>query len=338
MKFIFYYSIEFFKDLLLKSKDFLLELHMGFKSIKEIIMEKIKGNKKDTFMEFSDDDLKLESDNENAALEALSRPLSKKNFVKDSIPNNKRKKVKEFWYWSIWYTIKTWLSAIPKFQLFQSIAIFLMFILLIGVFTSRSNTSPRDERAYGTLRKMQQLKKSHSYYANITEEEIYHVWKDLFLGVTYQRDGNLKYKTADCIGAVFAFLQYYGYAGQIMNVDTLDDSITKLHAAGLQKIRTNMYQVKTGDIIIFNPINGISHVGIVECVRGGYILYVDMNGAVSASENFIPWNDPGKWGRIKKIAEVSYPFWCGDVWKEYSEKTDIIDDPTIRETPRKINN
>jgi hypothetical protein len=332
MKIYFYFILEVFKDFLLKTKDFLLKLYTGFKSIKESVMEKTKGNKNNKNNKYTEEE-DLDLKDENEVFEALSRPLTKKNYINDVLPIHKRARAAHFWYWNIYYTFTEWLKTIPKFQIIQSVAMFLMFVLLIGALTSRNPEPTRDERAYGTLRKMQQLKKTHTYYSNLSEEEIYHIWKDLFLGVRYQMDGNLKYKTADCVGGVFAFLQYYGYAGQIMNVNTLNDTITKLNAAGLQKIRQSIYQCKPGDIIIFNPINGIAHVGIVECVRGNYILYVDINGAVGPAENWIQWNDAGKWGRINKIAEVSYPFWCGDVWKEYSEKNDIIEDSTPRELP-----
>jgi len=235
------------------------------------------------------------------------------------------------WLLYVWEKFFVWFKNTSKFNLFVSAILLILVSMMFSVY--HDNKYPKENKkfeydgSFGTVRKMQQLKKSHTYYSNITPEEIYHKWTDMFYDVSYRKNGSLKFDQADCVAAVHTWLQYYGYQRKIENVQGFDTTITKLNAAGFQKIRKSLREVSPGDIIIFNPrAVGSWHIGIVvrTVPQRNQVIYADMNGLGGMGFREVAWNSPGQWGKIRTIAEVSYPFFAGDVWEEYTKDPSML--------------
>jgi len=176
---------------------------------------------------------------------------------------------------------------------------------------------------HGSVREqLKELRRSHDAYRKATPGQLLDVWTNRFIDAEYRRNGNVKFRQYDCISAVYHFLVDDWGANLVMeNVEGLNGRAEKLNKDGRLKIRKSYNDICPGDLIIFTPISGRWHVGVVydkKSTRGGRrIYYVDVNaydrgmGVYSLEHNS---------SRIHKIIEVSYALWIGDLYDEWVEE------------------
>ncbi len=66
--------------------------------------------------------------------------------------------------------------------------------------------------------------------------------------------------------------------------------------------------IKHNNLIVFKPIRGTWHVGIVWGVRNGILRYVDMNGKTSLGVKEMSFKSK----RIYKVYKIGFDFFAGD--------------------------
>jgi hypothetical protein len=162
------------------------------------------------------------------------------------------------------------------------------------------------------------IKTKWEYYAEkLSSEEIEIIWYNNFKNVEYRSGGvTEKFGTADCVDAVYMFLRKLGYPGMTRNVPETKSLAQQLNKAGLIIFKPSK-DAKCGDIIIFKPINGIAHIGIVTTIKNGYILYVDVNGSIGMGlREKIIFSDY----RIDIVFSPSWEFWIYD-WNKKENKS-----------------
>lgn len=176
--------------------------------------------------------------------------------------------------------------------------------------------SPHKEFGVSIQQRLDELKKGHNYYTKVaTKEELMVKWIEMFSRSRYRRDGNPKYNEYDCISAVIHFFWRWNSNIFLENVKALKSRSEKLSALSQLEIRKTYTRVKPGDIIIFNPIRGNWHCGIIYDKKNGYILFMDVNAVIMGSGmgqyKFKNWKE--KSDRINMIIEPSYSLWIGNL-------------------------
>lgn len=154
------------------------------------------------------------------------------------------------------------------------------------------------------------VKKAFTYFKKrMTKQEMMTLWIDLFSNVKYKVNGTLKFNTADCLSAFYEFLWAVGAKCNMRDIPKLRYIFTSQVRAGEAFKRRSHRQARHGDVIIFRPIKGRWHIGIVFESEGRTISYMDMN--VRSNMGFRETNFYNK--RIYAIYSIEYPFFAEEV-------------------------
>lgn len=184
--------------------------------------------------------------------------------------------------------------------------------ILERIVTSNENDSVILPKKFRTSiqHKINELKNSHNYYIKVaTKEEFIVRWIWMFSNAKYKNDGNPKYGEYDCISAVVYYLWSWGSNIKLENIPSLNNRAELLSKLNQLDIRSSAKEVKPGDIVVFNPLKGIWHCGVVWNITDkGDVQYMDVNGRTGIG--FGRYNFGNE--RIHKIYGVSYSLWVGD--------------------------
>jgi hypothetical protein len=195
---------------------------------------------------------------------------------------------------------------------------FIIMILLIPVLLVILLTSLKPKTKYvvrkdenicmSTKDKLNEAFESYKYYTEkITEEELAVKWLKMFSQYTYKMGGDPKFNQLDCIGSVWFFLKSLGYQGPMVDVNGFYEQLERQ-----SKKINNFLSVRHTHIIVFQPINGIPHIGIIykKSTNYGYVQYMEMTGVTGNFDfNRIRIDDP----RIKGIYQISFDQWKGSI-------------------------
>lgn len=162
------------------------------------------------------------------------------------------------------------------------------------------------------------LQRSHLYYTTeMTKEELDYVWAKLYSKARYESGGDGKHKRFDCLSSVWYALKYFGAYLILEDIPSMVNRFTTLEKLGRITVRNrNGYDVRTGDIIVFNPVKGRWHVGLVYQRVNGYIQYLDFNAAVGMDRPKVRIGDPS----IRIIVQPSFDYWTGELLAEKQER------------------
>jgi len=165
------------------------------------------------------------------------------------------------------------------------------------------------------LERIKELSISWEKFKNMSPTEKMNRWIRMFNGWTYKQNGDPKYKTADCVGAIYTYFFSLGANIQLENVDWLNKRVENLNERDQCAFRTDVNQIQSGDLIIMVISDSNKHVGmVIDTTSTGLIRYVDMNVyTMTWGFDQIKFGD----GRIKHIADMSKPLWFGDFFKEF---------------------
>jgi hypothetical protein len=196
-----------------------------------------------------------------------------------------------------------------------------LFILIISIlicigsvlatkFTLESMYSSKKEFKVSIYERLDELKKSHNYYKKIaTREEFIVKWIEMFSGATYKNDGDPKKGEYDCLGAVVEYLRRWGANVKLENIPLIIQRTELLSKLNQLDIRKSIREVRPGDIVIFKPVKGIYHLGVIwNTTPSGDILYMDMNSRTSIGFETLNFGSD----KIFRVMEVSFSFWYGN--------------------------
>lgn len=217
-------------------------------------------------------------------------------------------------------TQKIWQIAhypIKKLNWFSFITILIMVASITFGFMNYKASHTRESgvgyEQFGIMNQLEQLKKSHEYYTKVaTKEERLMRWVMEFSNWKYQTDGDPKKHAGDCVGAVYHYFQKWGSNFQLENIPWLITRTQNLASRGELKIRKNIGEICSGDLIILKINNSNQHLGIVYTVQGSWVQYMDMNVATNMGLEKIQWGSP--W--ITSVCEISYSLWIGNLMVE----------------------
>ena len=86
--------------------------------------------------------------------------------------------------------------------------------------------------------------------------------------------------------------------------------VRALEENGVRVIRKNIYEVRSGDLIILDYGGDNKHIGQVMDTPNGYIRYASVNaGLLTEGEDYIRWGDP----RIAAVIFICFDLWAGDL-------------------------
>jgi len=181
--------------------------------------------------------------------------------------------------------------------------------VLTTKFAFESLYSSKKEFKVSIYERLDELKKSHNYYKKIaTREEFIVKWIEMFSGATYKNDGDPKKGEYDCLGAVVEYLRRWGANVKLENIPLIIQRTELLSKLNQLDIRKTAREVRPGDVVIFKPIKGTWHLGVVwNTTSSGDILYMDMNSRTSIGFETIGFSND----KIFRIMEVSFSFWYG---------------------------
>lgn len=211
------------------------------------------------------------------------------------------------------YPIKklNWLSFITVIVLFVSITFGIM-----NYKASHTRESGVGYEQFGIMNQLEQLKKTHEYYTKVaTKEERLMRWVMEFSNWKYQTDGDPKKHEGDCVGAVYHYFQKWGANFQLENIPWLITRTNNLASRGELKIRKNISEVHSGDLIILKVSESNQHLGVVYTTQGNWIQYMDMNVATNMGLEKIQWGN----GWITSVCEISYSLWIGNLMTELNK-------------------
>ena len=188
-----------------------------------------------------------------------------------------------------------------------------LLVCIVSVLITKFSLKPvpytKQEFKVSIYERLNELKKSHNYYTKIaTKEEFIVKWIEMFAGATYKNDGDPKKGEYDCLGAVIEYLRRWGANVKLENIPRIIQRTEYLSKLNQLDIRKSAREVRPGDVVIFKPINGTWHLGVVwNTTTSGDILYMDMNGRTSIGFETIGFSN----NKIYRIIEVSFSFWYG---------------------------
>lgn len=172
-----------------------------------------------------------------------------------------------------------------------------------------SKSKPKEFKV-SIYQRLDELKKSHNYYKKIaTKEEFIVRWIEMFSNATYKNDGDPKKGEYDCLGAVIEYLRRWGANVKLENIPLIIQRTELLSKLDQLEIRKSSKNVRPGDILIFKPVKGTYHLGIIwNITKNGDVQYMDMNSRTGIGFETLGFGND----KIFRIMEVSYSFWYGD--------------------------
>lgn len=224
---------------------------------------------------------------------------------------------KEKWYIKLWENLTTQLTGINKLGIIISfvVAIGITAVITMFIIPKGFEQTKMEDAKFGILQRLEGLKQSHNYYTKMaTKDELLVSWIKQFSEWTYKLGGDTRNNSGDCSGAVFQFLRSWGANVNFGDVKSIVSLAENLAARGELKIRKNISEVRSGDIIVTqqsssNPI----HVGIIYDTANGYVRYIDVNSIVQGMGFEKQKFDSAG---IYAIYEVSYSMWVGDLMQK----------------------
>lgn len=164
------------------------------------------------------------------------------------------------------------------------------------------------------------LKMTYDYYSrDATSKELHVQWLKMFDDFEYKTAGNPNFERADCLHAVWVFLNSYG-ANVVL--EEIPNMIKRLKTTS--KKRTSFKSIKSGDIIIFKPRKyknrkkEVWHIGIIEKTVNNYIFYMDVNALIKTRGfNAIKYGDK----KIHSIYPITLSYWMGNMLTEMEIKS-----------------
>jgi hypothetical protein len=201
--------------------------------------------------------------------------------------------------------------------------IFIISLLATGFFTwfvTYELVKPREFKFKSDTsiqQRLQELKASHDYFTKVaTTNELINRWLALFVDAAYKQGGTPNANEYDCVTSLINYFRSWGGNVAMEGIEGMDKRSDKLCLLGRLSIRKSFNEVKKTDIIIFNPLNGSRHVGLIIATANGKLIYVDVNaGTMTWGCSWIPFGSD----RIQKIYSCSYDYWTGDLMQELNK-------------------
>jgi hypothetical protein len=254
------------------------------------------------------------TNNKEVTEEIIQKNLLAPLFMRDKMKNMFKKIGTKIWQLAHYTPKINWLSLITLIVLISCV----VFVATFWKWGTKNGVDISSEK-FNIISRIDELKKSHSYYYKVsTKEEKLVKWITLFSDWKYKTDGNFRDKNADCVGAVYLFLQKFNSNVQLETVSVMLKRAQNLAERGELDIRKSPNQIQSGDLIFLKVSETNQHVGIVYDVCGnGLIRYVDMGvGTMTWDLGRIQWGNP--W--ISAVTEISFPFWLGNLISELNTK------------------
>lgn len=244
----------------------------------------------------------------------MNQVLNVKKFNDDDDNQSKILRIKEVMSKVVDFS-KTFFSNKKTRIIFTILSIALVFTLLISFIVDKvasNNQSFTGAQKYSVSihQRLNELKNTHNYYRKVaTKDEMIVRWIEMFSNTTYKNDGNPKYNEYDCLSAVVHYLWKWGSNIKLETIPALISRVELLSKLNQLNIRTSITNVRSGDIVIFKPVKGVWHLGVVwNVTKSNDIQFMDMNGRNAMGFGEYSFNSD----KIYKIVEVSYSLWCGD--------------------------
>lgn len=201
-------------------------------------------------------------------------------------------------------------NTFKKFYTINIIAFFYL-LLIAGIISIVLFFIPEQYNEFSTMKQIQNLKKSHSYFINeATSAEKFNRWVELFYGCKYSQSAATRFYRYDCSSAVVKYFRSFGAEVAVENVKDIEKRLLRLYNSGANQLRNRYADVCTGDIVIFKSRGDANHIGVVGYKHAGWICVMDMNGTVDTMGfSYYTFTD----NKINFISAVSFGFWAGDV-------------------------
>jgi len=180
------------------------------------------------------------------------------------------------------------------------IALFVTSFVSTTIIVVSRNESIDSNSYLGRLKK---AKEKYEYFTEkLTTLELLNYWTNNYVDVEYKKNGNIKFKEADCVSAVYHCLEHYGYLRSILNVNSM---VRELKRTKSKRI-SNKKELRPGNLLFLNE-----HVALVAGLTpSGLIIYIDVNGKnMGFGINTIKFDSK----RIEGIYKMSFEMWAGDL-------------------------
>ena len=189
------------------------------------------------------------------------------------------------------------------------------FTSVYAVYTIKSAGDGTEHRldSLNYIGKIKHMKETFQKYKESSSIELHTRWLVLFDEAVYRSGGNSNFDKYDCISSSWKF---WSSMGANIQIESIPRMVARLKYTS-HKIR-NIKKVEKGDIIVFRPIyvNKIArwHVGVVEKVFNGKILYMDVNAKLGSRDfKHIRIYDRKVYG----VYKMTFAYWIGELYGKF---------------------
>jgi hypothetical protein len=217
----------------------------------------------------------------------------------------------------LWQLFHYPLKGINLLSLISIVGTVVAIVVVITAIKWRPASDILSSDKYSVFGQLDTLKKSQQHFYQIaTPLEKLIKWKTMFYGWQYVKNGDPKYKQADCVGAVYTYYRAWGANFRLESIPWLVRRINTIRDKNPEVVRTMITQVRAGDLIILKYSEENQHVGVVMDTPNGRIRYVSMTSTtMTEGEDLISFNHPA----VVMIAAMCYELWIGDILTELNK-------------------
>lgn len=247
------------------------------------------------------------TEEQKVLLKTFKQKYSKKE-IKDFFKNFPSK----IWQF-IHYPIKNinWLSLIAIVTIIACISV----MATVWKYSSNTNSDIFGNK-FNTLNRIADLKLSYDRFVQASPEEKLIKWIWMFKDWNYALNGDPKIKQADCVGSVYLYFRGWGSNMELEGFSTFKRRVQNLSERGELRIRKNIQEIMSGDIIMLDLGGNNQHIAMVYDTCNGLVRYCDMNVYTKKwGLEKITWGDSSA-----VIAEHSFAIWLGDLMQDLNKK------------------
>lgn len=231
-----------------------------------------------------------------------------------------KKEIKDFFKnfpSNIWKFIHNPIKNINLISLIAIIIVIACISVMATVWKYSSNTNlDIFGDKFNTINRISDLKLSYDRFVQASPEEKLMKWIWMFKDWNYALSGDPKVKQADCVGSVYMYFRGWGSNMTFEGIATFKRRVQNLSEQGELKIRKNIQEIVSGDIIMLDLGGNNQHIAMVYDTCNGLVRYCDMNVYTKKwGLEKITWGDSNA-----IIAEHSFAIWLGDLMQDLNKK------------------